>query len=110
VTLVIIPTIYASLSSIQERRKARKANNIVNTEPQFCPNNHLGLAILAIFLSTLVGIAAVINAVKVDKLWALGDKQGAVRKSKNVMTLFWTSLIITIVTFVVIIAQAFILF
>ena len=53
-------------------------------QPLVCPDNYLVWSILATILCCWpLGIPAIINATKVDKLWAQGDKAGAVAKSEE---------------------------
>jgi predicted RND superfamily exporter protein len=93
VTLVIIPTIYASLTSMQERRALKKAARAAG---QMCPKNHLGWAIISLILFWPLGIFAVINSVKVKRLWISGDVEGAQAKADRVKKLCWLSVIIMI--------------
>lgn len=53
-------------------------------QPQACPDNYLVWSILATILCCWpLGIPAIINATKVEKLWAQGDQAGAKAKSEE---------------------------
>lgn len=47
------------------------------------PDNYLGLAIVAAFFNLICGVVAIIFAIRVNKLWEKGDKDGAEKASKN---------------------------
>lgn len=47
------------------------------------PDNYLGLAIVAAVFNLLFGVAAIICAVRVNKLWEKGEKERAEKASKN---------------------------
>ena len=58
--------------------------------PSRCPDNYLVWAILVtIFCFWPFGIPAIVNAAKVDKLWMLGDKEGAVQRSESARRWCW---------------------
>ena len=46
------------------------------------PSNHLGYAIFAYLFFWPLGIPALVNAVKVNKLWYAGNYQGAIVASE----------------------------
>lgn len=56
------------------------------------PDNFLVWSILGtIFCCIPFGIASIVNASKVDKLWLSGDKQGAIDAARKARTWFWWS-------------------
>lgn len=61
------------------------------------PANYLGLAIVTALFNLLFGIAAIIYAVRVNKLWEKGDTAGAEKASKNVRVCSITGLILGVV-------------
>lgn len=65
-------------------------NNVNNqtvppvSDNEQCPDDYLVWAILSTILCCWpLGIPAIVNAAKVEKLWNLGDKTGAKQKSKK---------------------------
>ena len=58
-------------------------NEQVQQSNDIKPDNYLGLAIVAALFNFIFGIAAIICAVRVNKLWEKGDKERAEKASKN---------------------------
>lgn len=57
-----------------------------------CPDNYLAWSIITTLMCCWpFGIPAIVNATQVDKLWAQGDKIGALEKSKNAKKWCWVS-------------------
>ena len=57
-----------------------------------CPDNYLAWSIITTLLCCWpFGIPAIINATKVDKLWAQGNKAEALEKSKEAKKWCWVS-------------------
>lgn len=57
-----------------------------------CPDNYLVWAILTtLFCCWPFSIPAIVNASKVDRLWALGNKAEAIEKAKNAKKWCWVS-------------------
>lgn len=78
-------------------------NNFTNQKPE----NYLVWAILATVLCCWpLGIVSIINATKVDSLWAAGDQAGSLKASEN--TKKWA--IITAASGAVVAAVYFIIF
>lgn len=67
-----------------------------------CPQNYMIPAILSTLLCCLpTGIAAIIYSSKVEKLWAQGDKAGAINSSEQAKTWCIISLGLGIVSFII---------
>lgn len=67
-----------------------------------CPENYLVFAILSTLLCCLpIGIAAIIYSTKVDKAWAQGDKEGAVKNSETTKLLCFVSFGCGILIFII---------
>ena len=62
------------------------------TPPQSCPDNYLAWSIVTTLLCCWpFGIPAIVNAVKVENLWIMGDKAGALERSKAAKKWCWVS-------------------
>ena len=57
-----------------------------------CPDNYLAWSIITTLLCCWpFGIPAIVNAAKVENLWAQGDREGARERSKSAKTWCWVS-------------------
>ena len=60
--------------------------------PETCPDTYLVWAIITTLCCCWpFSIPAIVNATKVERLWAMGDKEGAVEKSNNAKKWCWVS-------------------
>lgn len=61
-------------------------------QQQACPDNYLAWSIVTTILCCWpFGIPAIVNAVKVENLWMMGDKAGAIERSKAAKKWCWIS-------------------
>lgn len=70
--------------------------------PSSPPQNYLVWSILAtIFCCIPIGIVAIIFSAQVNSKWSSGDREGAVRASKNAKIWIWIAVAIGIISYII---------
>lgn len=80
----------------------QEINSVENQHEEPCPETHMGLAILFMFICVPVGILGIMQARRIKKLWEDGKKEEAKILAKfNTLPVFIGGTLLFVITFVV---------